>query len=123
MKVAFLAAMLAAFAAGFAAAQQRELLAPLDEAVNAVFSAAGAPNRDATRVVPVESAGGVVNGYAQIVGPASRVQATRAVVQISTASPNGWSIEALVPVSSVSRSTAALHRAYGVAVDALVNGR
>jgi hypothetical protein len=120
MKVAFLAALLAAFAAGFAAAQQREVLAPLDEAVNAMFTAAGVPNRDATRVVPIESAGGAVSGYAQIAGSASRITATRAVVEISTTSPNGWSIDVLVPVTSVSRSAGTLHRAYGVAVDALI---
>lgn len=122
MKVAVLAVTLAAFTAGFAAAQQSEILQPLDQAVNAMLSAAGAPNREATRVVPIESAGGAVDGYAQIVGPQARVAATRAVVRIATASPNGWTIQALVPVTSVSRASGALHRAYGVAIDALVNG-
>ncbi|HLI95693.1 MAG TPA: hypothetical protein VKT72_06350 [Candidatus Baltobacteraceae bacterium] len=122
MKVAVFIALFAMLAAGFAGAQQNELLAPLDQAVNAMLEAAGAPSRDATRVVPIESSGGAVNGYAQIVGTASRVAATRAVVKISTSAPNGWRIDALVPVSSVSRSTGRLHREYGVAVDALVSG-
>jgi hypothetical protein len=122
MKVLIITLALAAFAAGFAAAQQSEILAPLDQAVNALFSAAGVPNRESTRVVPIESVAGAVNGYAQIAGPQSRVAATRAVIQISTTSPNGWSIDALVPVSSVSRSGGTLHREYGVAVDAIVNG-
>lgn len=122
MKIAVLAVTLAAFTAGYAAAQQREILEPLDQAVNAMFAAAGVPNREASRVVPIESAGGVVAGYAQIVGPQARVAATRAVVRISTASPNGWRIDALIPVTSVSRASAALHRQYGVAVDAIVNG-
>lgn len=123
MKVAILAAVLAAFAAGFAAAQQREILEPLDQAVDAMFSAAGAPNREATRVVPIENAGGIVSGYAQITGARASVAATRAVVRISTVSPNGWTIDALVPVTSVSRTNGTLHREYGVAVDAIVNGR
>lgn len=122
MKVLIITVVLAAFTAGFSAAQQSEILGPLDQAVNALFSAAGVPNRDTTRVVPIESVGGTVNGYAQIAGPQSRVAATRAVIQISTSSANGWSIDALVPVSSVSRSGGTLHREYGVAVDAIVNG-
>jgi hypothetical protein len=121
MKVAVFAALLTAFACGFAAAQQSELLAPLDAAVNAMFTAAGVPNRDPTRVVPMESAGGIVAGYAQIVGPAARIAATRAVVKIVTASPQGWRIEALVPVTSVSRASGGMHREYGVAVDAIAS--
>lgn len=122
MKIAVLAVALAAFTAGFAAAQQHEILEPLDQAVNAIFTAAGAPNREGSRVVPIESAGGAVAGYAQIVGPKARVAATRAVLRISTTSPNGWTIDALIPVSSVSRAGGTLHRQYGVAVDAIVNG-
>lgn len=122
MKVVILAVALAAFAAGFAAAQQSEILQPLDQAVNAMLSAAGTPNHDASRVVPIESAGGAVDGYAQIIGPQARVASTRAVVRIATSSPNGWTIEALIPVTSVSRTAGTLHRQYGVAVDAIVNG-
>lgn len=122
MKIAILAVALGAFTAGLAAAQQHEILEPLDQAVNAMFAAAGAPNRDASRVVPIESAGGAVAGYAQIVGPRARVAATRAVVRISTSSPNGWRIDALIPVTSVSRTNGTLNREYGVAVDAIVNG-
>lgn len=122
MKILVLAVALAAFAGGFAAAQQSELLAPMNETVNAMLTAAGVPNRDAARVVPVVGVGGVHTGYAQIVGPQARVDAVRAVVHISTTSPNGWTIETLVPVSTVSRTSGAMHRAYGVAVDALVNG-
>ena len=123
MKTLIATFALIAACAGLAAAQQREILAPLDQAVNAMFAAAGAPNRDATRVVPIESSGGAVAGYAQIVGPRARVAATRAVVEISTTAPNGWQIQALVPVRSVSRASGALQREYGVAVDAIVNGR
>lgn len=122
MKIVILAVALVAFTAGFVAAQQREILQPLDQAVNAMFTAAGAPNRGVSRVVPIESAGGAVAGYAQIVGPQARLAATRAVVRISTASPNGWRIDALIPVTSVNRANGALHREYGVAVDAIVNG-
>lgn len=122
MKSIVLAAVLAAFAGGFAAAQQSEILAPLDQAVNTMLSAAGVPNHDASRVVPVVSTGGIASGYAQIVGSQARVAATRAVVKISTAAPNGWTITTLVPVSVVSRSNGTMHRVYGVAVDALVGG-
>ncbi len=122
MKIAVLTIALAAFAAGFAAAGQAEILAPLDQAVNAMLTAAGVPNHDSSRVVPVVGSGGVTTGYAQIVGPQARVAATRAVVKISSAAPNGWTIETLVPVSAVGRGTGAMHREYGVAVDALVSG-
>lgn len=121
MKVVVLAVALAAFAAGFAAAQQREILAPLDQAVNAMLSAAGTPNREATRVVPIVS-GTATAGYAQIAGPKARVAATRAVMKISTTSASGWTIDALIPVTVVSRNGGAIHRQYGVSVDAIVNG-
>jgi len=120
MKIVVLAVALAACAAGFASAQQSEILAPLDQAVNAVLSAAGVPNRDATRVVPIVTAGGAQAGYAQIVGPKAEVTATRAVVKISTTAPNGWTFDTLVPVSVVKRGSGQMHREYGVAVDALV---
>lgn len=123
MKTMLLALALAVACAGFVAAQQREILAPLDQAVNAMFEAAGVPNRDATRVVPIESSGESISGYAQIAGPRAAVAATRAVVQISTTAPNGWTIQALIPVRSVNRQTGALQREYGVGVDAIVNGR
>jgi hypothetical protein len=122
MRSVLLAVALAASAAGIATAQQSEILAPLDQAVNAVLSAAGVPNRDATRVVPVVAAGGATAGYVQIVGPQARVAATRAVVKVSTTAPNGWTIDTLVPVSAVSRSGGTMHRVYGVGVDALVRG-
>lgn len=122
MKVVALALALAAALAGFASAAQNELLAPLDQAANALLGAAGAPNHDASRVVPIVGAGGVTSGYAQIVGPRSRVAATRAVMKISTTAANGWTIDALVPVSAVSRESGSMHREYGVAVDAIVSG-
>lgn len=122
MKTLVLTIAVVLLTAGLAVAAQSEILAPLDQAVNAMFDAAGAPNRDATRVVPIVSSGGQTAGYAQIVGPRAQVAATRAVVKISTASANGWTIDAFVPVSTVSRSSGAMHREYGVAVDAIVNG-
>ena len=122
MKTVVLAVALAACAAGLAAAQQSEILSPIKTAVDAMLSAAGAANRDAARVVPIVAAGGATVGYAQVVGPQARVAATRAIVRISTTAPNGWTIDALVPVSTVGRASGALHRVYGVAVDALVNG-
>lgn len=121
MKSAVLAVALAVFAAGFACAQQSELLSPLDRAVNAALSAAGVPNREATRVVPIVTSGGASAGYAQIVGARARVAQTRAVVKMSTTAANGWRFDALVPVSVVGRSSGAMHRVYGVAVDALVS--
>lgn len=120
MKTIVLSVALAACAAAAAAAQQSEILAPLDRAVNAVLSAAGVSNREATRVVPVVGTGGATGQYAQIVGTQARVGSTRAVVKVSTIAPNGWTIDTYVPVSIVSRSGGAMHRVYGVAVDALV---
>jgi hypothetical protein len=123
MKVFVLALVLAGVAATFAAAQQSELLAPLDQAVNAMLQAAGAPNHDVTRVVPVVRTGGVTAGYAQIVGTHAAVARTRAVLEISTDVPSGWNIDALIPVTTIDRTGGAIHRSYGVGVDAIVNGR
>lgn len=106
-----------------ASTAQNELLAPVDDAINAALNAAGAPNRDTTRVVPLVSASGVTRGYAQIVGARSRVAAARAVIQISSVAPNGWTMDMLVPVTTVGRTGGSIHRAYGVAVDAVVSGR
>jgi len=122
MKLVICAALVAAFAAGAAPAAQGELLEPLDQGVNAMLTAAGVPNRDATRVVPVVTSGGASAGYAQIIGPQAKVAATRAVVRISATTANGWTFETLVPVRSVNRSSGAMSREYGVAVDALVHG-
>lgn len=120
MKIAVFALVLSLFAAGISSAAQSEILSPLDGAVNAMLGALQAPNRDATRVVPVFGPGGVTRGYAQIVGPQSKVAATHAVAMISTTSPNGWTIDTLIPVSTIARDGTAMHREYGVAVDALV---
>lgn len=121
MKVAILSVLLVSFAAAVACARPREILAPLNQAVNAMLGAAGAANRETSRVVPVESAGGLVAGYAQIIGPRMQVLATRAVIKVSVIAPNGWKIDALIPVSSVSRSGVSMHREYGVAIDAIAN--
>ncbi len=121
MKVVLLAAVVAAFVAGTAAAQQSEILGPIDGAVNALLGAAGVANREASRVVPIVGAGGTAEGYAQIIGAQSRVAATRAVVKLSANAPNGWRIDTLVPVTAISRAGGTLHREYGVAVDAVVN--
>lgn len=120
MKVAIIAALLAAFAFGFAAAQQSELLGPLNTGVNALFEAAGVPNRGAGKVVPIVTSGGAPAGYAQIVGTQTAVNATKAVVQVSTSYGGAWSISALIPVTAIARS-GGMHRAPGVAVDAVIN--
>lgn len=91
----------------------------LNTGANAVFEAAGAPNRDATKIVPVVAQGGGSRGYAQITGPAQALKSTAAVVEINTAT--AWSITAFIPVSKIDASSGTFHRVYGVAVDALVN--
>lgn len=121
MKVAIIAAVLAAFAGGFVAAQQSELLGPLNTGVNALFDAAGVPNHGSGKVVPIITSGGAPAGYAQVIGSPSAVNATKAVVQVSTSYGGAWSITALIPVTSVSRSGGTMRRATGVAVDAVIN--
>jgi hypothetical protein len=120
MKVALvLGAMLALLLTSARAANP--LLGPLNDAANALFSAAGAANRQTTAVVPIVTSAGLQNGYAQIEGAPSNVRRVRAVVEVRSPSGGGWSITALVPVSTVSARSAAIHRVYGVATDALVN--
>lgn len=123
MKVAFIAALLAAFTFGFATAQQQELLSALNTGVNAMLQAAGVGNSGATRVVPIVTPGGIVTGYAQIAGTQSAVNAAKAVVQLHTDYGGAWSISALVPVTNVTRTSGAMHRASGVAIDAVINSR
>jgi hypothetical protein len=123
MKVAFIAAIFAAFAFGFATAQQPELLGALNTGVNTLLQAAGVGNSTASRVVPIETPGGIVTGYAQIVGAQKAVNATKAVVQLHTDYGGAWSISALVPVTSVTRTAGTMHRAYGVAIGAVINSR
>ena len=122
MKTVLFAAALAASTAGIAAAGQSEILAPLDRAVNALLTAAAVPNREETRVVPIVEAGGATSGYAQIVGTHAALAATRAVVDVSRATPGAGTIELLIPVSTVKRSNGTMQREYGVAVDAIVRG-
>ena len=121
MKVAVLFALLCAFAAGFAVAQQSVLLDPLNTGVNALLQAAGTGNSGASRVVPVETQSGAPAGYAQVVGSPDGVNATKAVVELQTQFGGSWSIDALVPVTSVKPGSSAIHRARGVAVDAVIN--
>lgn len=120
MKVAFIAAVLAAFAFGLGVAQQSALLEPLNTGVNTLLQAAGVPNRGAARVVPVVSETGGTRGYAQIVGPEKAVRETKAVVALQA--PGGTAnITALIPVTSV--KSGAMNRANGVAVDAVIDVR
>jgi hypothetical protein len=123
MKVAFIVALLAAFAGGFAAAQQTELLGPLNTGVNTLLQAAGVGNSASSRVVPIVTPGGTLTGYAQVVGTPSAVNATKAVVQLHTEYGGAWSISALVPVSSVARTSGAMHRVSGAAIDAVISTR
>ena len=113
MKVTVLALLLASSLPGASGVSTA-----LNTAANAVFDAAGAPNREATKVVPVVSAAGSVHGFAQVTGSAKAVAATAAVVEISSATT--WSITAFVPVTSMPDASGAFHREYGVAVDALI---
>jgi hypothetical protein len=116
-----IAALLAAFAAGYASAQQPELLGALNTGVNALLEASGVPTRAAARVVPIVSTGGAPAGYAQIVGPGAAVRATKAVISLQTLAANAGTIVALIPVSSVNRKNGALQRVSGVAVDAVID--
>lgn len=123
MKGIILVLLFGAFGVGFAVARQHEVTLPIDAAVNAMLAAAGAPNHQATRVVPIENSGGLVSGYAQIVGTRSSVAATRAVVRISAPPASGWTVDAYIPVTGIDRHSGTIHRQYGVAIDALVKGR
>jgi spore maturation protein SpmB len=120
MKVALIAAVLAAFAFGFGIAQQSALLEPLNTGVNSLLEAAGVPNRTAARVVPIVAAGGGTRGYAQIVGPENAVRQTKAIVALQ-AQGGTANITALIPVTSVDRKSGAMKRANGVAVDAVID--
>jgi hypothetical protein len=122
MKVAVTTAILAAFLCGFAAAQQSELLGPLNTGVNALLQAAGVANREASRVVPIVDSVGVSNGFAQIVGTQRNVNAVKAVLAVETHGGETWSITGFVPVTSVNRGGTP-HRAYGVAIDAVIDRR
>lgn len=95
--------------------------AALDSAVNAMLDSAGSGNRQATKVVPIETAQGAADGFAQVVGPGSDVRRTTAVVEITA--PSAFQISAFVPISSFDASAGTFHRVYGVGVDALVNYR
>jgi hypothetical protein len=95
--------------------------AALDSAVNAMLDAAGSGNHQATKVVPIETAQGGADGFAQIVGPGSEVRRTTAVIEITA--PSAFQISVLVPVSTFDASAGTFHRVYGVGVDALVNYR
>jgi hypothetical protein len=119
MKVALIATLLATLLAGVAVGQQSELLAPLNTGVNALLDASGAPNRLASKVVPIVTSGGATTGFAQIVGPAASVNATRAVLEVHSQFAGAWDFAALVPVTGVSRG-GTIHRQYGVGVDAVI---
>ena len=93
--------------------------AALNAAANAVFDAAGAPNRETSKVVRIVAPGGGNRGFAQISGSAAAVKATTAVVEISTST--AWTITAFIPVARLDSSTETFQREYGVSVDALID--
>ncbi|HZT14168.1 MAG TPA: hypothetical protein VFA29_15315 [Candidatus Baltobacteraceae bacterium] len=90
----------------------------LDTAANAIFQAAGVPNRAPTKVVPLVTAGGERAGFAQITGDSKALARIAAVVELRAGSP--WQITAFVPVRRIDPGGEALKREYGVAVTALV---
>lgn len=120
MKFAIALAAVFSIAAGAARAAHSPLLGPLNDAANALLSAAGVSQTQASAVVPVTGSGGEARGYAQVAGPESRVREVRAVLEIESPQTARWRITALVPVSSVTRSGTS-RRVPGVAVDALVD--
>jgi hypothetical protein len=122
MKRAILTAILAVSLAAYALAQQNVMLAPLDSGVNALLQAAGAPNTTATKIVPIVTSGGAKAGFAQVIGRQSTVDQTRAVVEIRTQFGGAWDVQALLPVTAVSAG-GTIHRAPGVAVDAVIRER
>ena len=97
---------------------------PLNDGVNKLLGDAGAPETQATKVVPIISVGqGTYAGAAQVSGPAVQVNQVQAVGQIQ-GGLNGkmFRLNALVPISTDRPNGAkSLSRVKGVGVSAIID--
>lgn len=86
-----------------ATARPASVASVLNDAVNAALQGQGLSPRDATKVVPIVTTGGVAyGGMAQVEGPAAAVARVRAVFSYKGAYGGGaWTLQTLVPIDSL----------------------
>jgi hypothetical protein len=97
---------------------------PLDHFINSVMLSNNVPNHDKTKVVPIITVGSATYvGAAQVTGPASAIDQTKAVGEFAAQWNNGvWQVRALVPVDNIN-VLRGFKRVYGVGIDAVINAR
>ncbi|MBV9851778.1 MAG: hypothetical protein JO250_19085 [Armatimonadetes bacterium] len=96
---------------------------PLNDGINKLTGDAGAPQTQATKVVPIVSIGqGGYVGAAQVSGPGVQVDQVQAVGQLEgSVQGRTFRLKALVPINTERPSGKTLTRVKGVGVSAIVD--
>jgi len=94
---------------------------PLNDFINTVTINRGVAAENMTKVVPIVSAGqGTRIGAAQVSGPKSAVDATKAVARIDAVFKDRFRIEILIPIDSLN-PLERFRRVQGVGVSAVID--
>ncbi|PKK90091.1 MAG: hypothetical protein CVV64_11270 [Candidatus Wallbacteria bacterium HGW-Wallbacteria-1] len=97
-----------------------KLAGPLNDFINTLLMNNGAANRDATKVVPIITAGrkGHV-GACQVTGDAEQLKTVRAVIMIESDYQTKIRVKAMIPSNSV--NPLKFNRVHGVGVSAIID--
>lgn len=96
---------------------------PLNKFINTITFNKGLENQSSTKVVPIVSIGdGTRIGAAQVSGPSSAVNRTKAVAQLETSFQDKLRVKVLVPIDS-ENPLQQFRRVQGVGVSAIIDLR
>ncbi len=94
---------------------------PLNDFINTITLNKGVASEDMTKVVPIVSAGqGTRIGAAQVSGPKSAVDRTKAVARIDAVFKDRFRIEILIPIDSLN-PLERFRRVQGVGISAVID--
>jgi len=94
---------------------------PLNDFINTITFNKGVASEDMTKVVPIVSAGqGTRIGAAQVSGPKSAVDRTKAVARIDAVFKDRFRIEILIPIDSLN-PLERFRRVQGVGISAVID--
>jgi len=94
---------------------------PLNDFINTITFNKGVASEDTTKVVPIVSAGqGTRIGAAQVAGPKSAVDRTKAVARIDAVFKDRFRIEILIPIDSLN-PLERFKRVQGVGISAVID--
>jgi hypothetical protein len=110
---------------GIIAVLIKQFARPINDGVNKLTGSAGAPQLEATKVVPIVSIGqGGYVGAAQVSGPQEQVNQVQSVGMLEGGiEGNRFRLKALVPITTDKPGKSGLQRVKGVGVSAIIDIR